>query len=119
MGMIKNYLLMIQERISEHQFGQDAVEHAINNNLLRITGDIESDVERFARAYGWICEAYREWATRPEQRGIDPICDPTQPVPQNSLTTYGPIHIPRSAGKRRQAPARRPQDRRVDVPAEG
>jgi hypothetical protein len=42
--MMKDYLLQVQERCSEHQFGQDAVEWAIISGWVKLTYNLENDV---------------------------------------------------------------------------
>ena len=69
MGMIKNYLLRIQERVSEHAFGQEAVEHGIHTGALKITYDLEADTKRACEAYDRLCEDYRDFV----QNGPRPI----------------------------------------------
>ena len=117
MGMLKNYLLKIQERVTEHQFGQEAIEHAAVSGAIKITGSLEEDVRRFAQAYDQICESYRNWATRAPQRGIDP--QPT--APNGKLNIGGNPHLSRPARQRRPVAVRKPpaQARALDVSAEG
>lgn len=61
MGAIKNYLLSIQERVSEHSFGQDAVQHAIFTGALKLTYNLESDVKAACESYDNICIAYTDF----------------------------------------------------------
>ncbi len=44
MGMLKNYLLTLLCRCSEHQFGQDAIEHAIETGRVKLTYRLETDL---------------------------------------------------------------------------
>lgn len=115
--MVKNYLLKIQEQTTENQFGQDAVEYAISRGLIKLSGSLEDDVRRIAQSYDRICEAYREWATRPDQRGVDP-----QPESLHAnLSIGGNPHLSRPSRQRRPVGVRKASapPRALDVSAEG
>lgn len=60
MGMLKNYLLRLQEGISEHQFGQDAVEWAIVSGLVPLTYNFDKDIVTLVTNYDSIIDNYRE-----------------------------------------------------------
>ncbi|HZR21211.1 MAG TPA: hypothetical protein VFE51_28275 [Verrucomicrobiae bacterium] len=57
--MMKNYLLKLLEQCSEEQFGQDAIEWAINTGLVRLTYQPDADVRSIMLRYDEIIEAYR------------------------------------------------------------
>ena len=59
MGMIKNYLLEIICACSDHQFGQDAIEFAIQMGHVKLTFDHEADVKQIMAQYDDIIEWYR------------------------------------------------------------
>jgi hypothetical protein len=44
MGMTKNYLLTLLQKCSEEQFGQDAIEWAVFNGHVQLTGNLADDV---------------------------------------------------------------------------
>jgi hypothetical protein len=44
MGMMKDYLLQLQEQCSQEQFGQDAVEWAVVSGWITLTYNLENDV---------------------------------------------------------------------------
>lgn len=44
MGITKDYLLQIQQNCSEHLFGQEAVEWAIYDGQVELTGDLQTDL---------------------------------------------------------------------------
>jgi len=59
MGMMKNYLLTLQQQCSEEQFGQDAIEWAIVTGLVRLSYELDADVRSIMPRYDEIIEAYR------------------------------------------------------------
>jgi len=60
MGMMKNYLLKLQEGISEHQFGQDAVEWAVVTGLVKLTYNRQTDLATLVTNYDSIIDSYRK-----------------------------------------------------------
>jgi hypothetical protein len=66
MGMIKNYLNDIICACSEEQFGQDAVEYAVQMGLVELTGNKDDDVRIIMSQYDDICQAYRKEITSNE-----------------------------------------------------
>ena len=61
MGYTKQHLLKIQERVSPHEFGALAIEHAVFTGRLKLTGDTEKDANLAASQYDTLCEEYREF----------------------------------------------------------
>jgi hypothetical protein len=59
MGMMKNYLLNLLQQCSEEQFGQDAIEWALESGLVRLVYDLDRDVREIMSRYDEIIEAYR------------------------------------------------------------
>ena len=59
MGMIKNYLLNLLQQCSEEQFGQDAIEWAIESGMVRLTYDLDHDIRETMSRYDEIIIAYR------------------------------------------------------------
>ena len=45
MGMMKNYLLQLLCLCSDQQFGQDAVERAIQTGRIQLTYDLDRDLQ--------------------------------------------------------------------------
>jgi hypothetical protein len=67
MGATKNYLNnVICASAPEEQFGQDAVEFAIQMGLVKLTMDFKTDVALIASQYDDICQAYRREVMRNE-----------------------------------------------------
>lgn len=61
MGMMKNYLLRLQEAVSEHAFGQEAVEHAVFTGQIKLTYEFDKDVANLVLNYDNICLAYTDF----------------------------------------------------------
>jgi hypothetical protein len=59
MGMMKNYLLTLLQQCSEEQFGQDAIEWAIEAGIVRLSYGLDADVRSVMSRYDEIIEAYR------------------------------------------------------------
>jgi hypothetical protein len=59
MGMMKNYLLKVLEHCSEEQFGQDAIEWAIESGMVRLSYQFDDDVRSIMLRYDQIIEGYR------------------------------------------------------------
>jgi hypothetical protein len=59
MGMMKNYLLNVICACSDHQFGQDAVEFAIQMGLVKLTYNLDEDVKLIMSQYDDVIEWYR------------------------------------------------------------
>jgi hypothetical protein len=72
---MKNYLLTLQEGISEHEFGQDAVLHAVTTGCFKPSFNLAFDLKKITQMYDQLCENWRHFATRENQRGIDPVPD--------------------------------------------
>ena len=76
MGQMKNYLLTVLENCSEEQFGQDAVEWAIQFGLVQLSYNLEADLrlimgepgEPQTGRYDDLCEGYRRYVRDMEQR---------------------------------------------------
>jgi hypothetical protein len=76
MSQMKNYLLRVLELCSEEQFGQDAVEWAIQFGIVQLTYDLEMDLRQImgepgqpeTGKYDQICDNYRRWLRDQEQR---------------------------------------------------
>ena len=59
MGMLKHYLLRLFTACApENTFDQDAIEHAIFTNHVRLTGNLEADQHTVLSQYGAIIESY-------------------------------------------------------------
>ena len=65
MGMMKNYLLQIQEACSEESYGQEAIEWAIISGWVTLTGDLDTDTKAVMGEggvnYDAIITAYRNY----------------------------------------------------------
>jgi hypothetical protein len=59
MGMMKNYVLTLLQQCSEEQFGQDAIEWAIDAGLVRLSYELDADVRSIMPRYDELIEAYR------------------------------------------------------------
>lgn len=59
MGMMKHYLLSVLEAAADHDFGQNAVEYAINTGKIELTYDLAIDTNAIAIKYDDIITAYR------------------------------------------------------------
>jgi hypothetical protein len=67
MGMMKNYLLTLQENCSDQLFGQEAIEHAIYSGAFQPTYDLQKDIVAIVGErgkpetgrYDEFCAAYR------------------------------------------------------------
>ncbi len=67
MGMMKNYYLQLLALCSDEQFGQDAVDWAIRNNLVPLTYNLEQDLRTImgepgrpeTSLYDRLCEVWR------------------------------------------------------------
>jgi len=76
MGQMKNYLLKVLENCSEEQFGQDAVEWAINTGMVRLNYTLEADLRTImgepgkpeTGKYDDIIEGWRRYCREQEDR---------------------------------------------------
>ena len=60
MGMLKQYMLVLQERCSDHLYGQMAIEWAVLNGIVKLSGDMESDIRTVMLNYDNIIECYKQ-----------------------------------------------------------
>lgn len=61
MAAMKQYLLTLLERVApENGAAQEAIEMAINHNMVQLTYDLESDVQRIMQQYDVIFEAFKD-----------------------------------------------------------
>jgi hypothetical protein len=60
MGMMKNYLLKLQEQCSVQQFGQDAIEWAVISGWIKLTYHLDDDVRIIMDQYDNLIDAYRQ-----------------------------------------------------------
>jgi len=81
MGMIKNYLLNLLQQCSEEQFGQDALEWALESGMVRLTYDLDRDVRELMSRYDEIIEGYRRSTAQGAQR-LTPQPAPMQRAPR-------------------------------------
>jgi hypothetical protein len=66
MGMVKHYLNNVVCACSDQQFGQDAVQYAIDMGLVTLTGDFDGDVRNIMSQYDDIVEAFQKDVARNE-----------------------------------------------------
>jgi len=64
---MKNYLNDVICACSEHQFGQDAVEHAILTGQVKLAYDLAGDVRAIMSQYDAIVENYQREINRNEE----------------------------------------------------
>ena len=57
MGMMKNYLLKLQEQCSVQQFGQDAIEYAVMSGALQLTYNLPTDLHQIFDRHSNCCDA--------------------------------------------------------------
>ena len=68
MGTLKNYLLrLIGECGGDNAFAQDAIEHAILTNQVKLTGHFETDQQTILSRYDSIIETYHQTMRRNQQ----------------------------------------------------
>ncbi len=60
MGMLKNYVLNVLQHCSEEQFGQDAIEWAIESGFVTLSYQLDQDVRNIMSKYDAIIEGYRK-----------------------------------------------------------
>ena len=108
MGMLKNYLLRVQEECSSEQFPQEAIEWACISGWVTLTGDLDTDVHAImgenGSNYDAIITAYRNYSRNMEaQDAMMQLVTNTilQPIPTThvNITT----DLPSPARERRPA----------------
>jgi len=58
MGCMKNYLLTVITQCSDQQFGQDAVEWAVNTGRITLSYNLQTDLETIMGKPGELPETY-------------------------------------------------------------
>lgn len=117
MGMLKNYLLRLQESVSEHSFGQEAVEHAVFTGLLKLTYEFDQDVANAVLNYDRICDAYHDYVhhgPRPIEIEFFKHDERAHDVP----TIHLAAHVSRPPDQRREPDAGPAQERALALSAE-
>jgi hypothetical protein len=71
MGMMKNYLLKLQEQCSVQQFGQDAIEWAVISGWIKLTYHLDDDVRIIMDQYDNLIDAYRRRIADLEEQTLD------------------------------------------------
>ncbi len=61
MGMMKNYFLNLLQQCSEEQFGQEVVEWAIVSGVVKLSYNLDQDVQTVMGQYDALIDAYRKW----------------------------------------------------------
>lgn len=67
MGAMKHYFNDVVCACSDQQFGQDAVEYALQMGWVTLSYDLKADVETIMGQYDQIIEAYRREVNRNEE----------------------------------------------------
>ena len=71
MGLVKHYLNDLICACSDEQFGQDAVEYAIQMGRVKVTGDQAPDTAAIMSNYEAVVSAYQDEVHRNEQALIE------------------------------------------------
>lgn len=58
--MVADYLLKVQEHCADTMFGQQAVEHAINSQLVTLSYDLTTDVAKIMENYDAVVSNYHQ-----------------------------------------------------------
>lgn len=76
MGMMKNYLLKLEEQFAEHpQFGQDAIAWAIATNMVTLTYDYDHEIANLVENYDSIIDNYRA-----ARQSVSPLLEVTMQI---------------------------------------
>ena len=126
MGFQKQHLLRVVESCSEEQFGQDAIEWAILEGHVKLTGDLDADCRAVmgenGTNYDTIIEGYRTWSRQMSHAEdysshLEPLfAEILRPLMQPIKTTHENIttDVLEKAGQRRPARQVTPEARPVD-----
>lgn len=63
MAAMKQYFLSVLEGVSDDNFGQNAVEHAILTGKIELSYNLQQDVAAIMAQYDVLCEAYHRHLT--------------------------------------------------------
>ncbi len=125
MGRLKNYLLQVQENCSDEIFGQTAVEWAILEGHVKLTGDLDQDCRAIlgegAAGYDAICTGYRNYCRNMEaQDALEQIITQSilQPIPTKHEHRTNTTLLPLQACERGTTPEVAAQTRGVDLPTQ-